>query len=100
MNEESPETPPEPRLVITAGAVHESSEEATHRQLKRAQGLMERETGERFSFPEIARTAIKKETTALHLFKRTDERAVQRLARDCRSERERYAVQETGEPTK
>ncbi|WP_018869299.1 hypothetical protein [Thioalkalivibrio sp. ALgr3] len=61
----------------------------THRQLRRMQGLVERASGKKYSFLELARTAIRRQTKSLHILNAVDDKEVLKMAIDCQKERER-----------
>jgi|GEM_PF-5619497 len=66
----------------------------THRQLRRAQILIEKATGQRYEFLEIVRAVVRQEVNGLHIGAVPDNRAVMQLARKVKNERERQQERE------
>ena len=70
----------------------------THRQLRKLQIAIEKVTGERFSFLEVTRAAIKHVATESHMGKRMiDYKVVHSLGVKARQERERQRGADVGD---
>ena len=67
----------------------QKADDPTHRQLRRAQILLEKSTGQRFTFLEVVRAVVRSEVNGLHMGHLVDDRAVNRLGRKVQRERER-----------